>query len=437
MQQVPVVVEAGEDGPHLRFSGVSTTGDSPELRVEIVERSDGMASELLTRGVTAVGNRFDITVQQLTFDTVEICLPFDLDVFEQMGRPDHRLRLVHTHDGVESDITGTLRTDRNPAQLCGTADSFSEFQIVVFAGDRVRGANRYATAASVATSFYPEGANTVYLTTGESAADAITAGAAAARVDAPLLLVRGFDVPPATTTALERLNPEEIIIVGGTKSVNAVVEEQLRASTQANVSRMHGADRYSTSAKVAISSFPSGIHTVYMASGHGFADALAAGAAAHKDGATVLLTAPDHLPQATAATLETLAPQQIIIVGGTAAINDNVARQIRSFAPNIDRVSGPNRYGTAAALAAKTTGGTVAVATGLDFPDALATTTVAAKANAPVLLVADNHVPNETKQAMNSISPSQLMVVGGAEAVGPKVELELTRLLPEWNPRRL
>lgn len=437
VQQVPVVVEAGEHGPHLRFSGASTTGDSPELRVEIVDGSDAMASELLTRGVSAVGNRFDITVQQLTFDTVEICLPFNLDVFEQMGRPAHRLRLLHIHDGVESDITGTLQTDRNPAQLCGTTDSFSEFQLVVFAGDRIAGADRYATAASVATRFYPEGANTVYLATGESPADAMTAGAAAARADAPLLLVRGSDVPSATTTALERLNPKEIIIVGGTKSVTAVVEGQLRSSTQAAVTRMHGPDRYSTSANVAISSFPSGVHTVYVASGNGFADALAAGAAAHVDGAAVLLTAPDHLPQATADALESLAPQQVIIVGGTAAINDNVVRQIGGLVPNTERVSGTNRYGTAAALAAKTTGGTVAVATGLDFPDALVTTTVATKANAPVLLVADNHVPSETKQAMTSIAPRQLVVVGGAAAVGPAVELELTRLLPEWNPGRL
>ena len=63
------------------------------------------------------------------------------------------------------------------------------------------------------------------------------------------------------------------------------------------------------------------------------------------------------------------------------------------------RIAGRNRYGTAAALsaAARRTGGAVVVATGQDFPDALAASSLAGSLGAPVVLARASSLPDETR----------------------------------------
>ena len=67
------------------------------------------------------------------------------------------------------------------------------------------------------------------------------------------------------------------------------------------------------------------------------------------------------------------------------------------------RVSGADRYATAAALSAATFGANVPVAyvaTGANFPDALAAGPAAAHAGGPVLLVATNEIPASTAKEL-------------------------------------
>ncbi|MGI4895574.1 MAG: cell wall-binding repeat-containing protein, partial [Janthinobacterium lividum] len=56
---------------------------------------------------------------------------------------------------------------------------------------RAAGADRYETAAIIAQgSFQPSANSTVFITSGEAPADALTAGPAAASLEAPLLLTQ-------------------------------------------------------------------------------------------------------------------------------------------------------------------------------------------------------------------------------------------------------
>ena len=157
--------------------------------------------------------------------------------------------------------------------------------------------------------------------------------------------------------------------------------------------RLGGQSRYETAVSAA-KQFAPGIDTVYVASGQDFPDAISASAAAGTREAPLLLTKKDSLPQSVSAELRRLSPKKIVIVGGTGVISSRVQTDLRRVAPT-ERVSGSNRYLTSTRLA-KTQypgGATHAIiATGRDFPDALAASPAAALMESPVLLVDGNPV---------------------------------------------
>lgn len=113
-------------------------------------------------------------------------------------------------------------------------------------------------------------------------------------------------------------------------------------------------------------------------------------------------------------------------------IRDVVIAKLRRPFMYIERISGDNRYGTAAELAKKVftvPQGVVYIATGHNFPDALS----AATAGLPVLLVANGGVPSETKQALEVLRPSKLYIVGGPAAVSDIVAQELEDIMRAIN----
>lgn len=204
------------------------------------------------------------------------------------------------------------------------------------------------------------------------------------------------------------------------------------------VQRLSGANRYATAAKVS-ELFPTG-KPLFITVGQDYPDALAAAARAGSKDAPLLLTQSDNLPSATRQAITRLKPSRVTVVGGTGAIKPAVVQQIKNLtsAP-VTRVSGGNRYATAANLA--TTYGTrvdvVYVATGLDYPDALAGAARAGHNNGPVLLVQPGNVPEATRQAMKAINPYRVVVLGGNIAVNGSVANELKSLTRAKNLQRV
>ena len=94
----------------------------------------------------------------------------------------------------------------------------------------------------------------------------------------------------------------------------------------------------------------------------------------------------------------------------------------------VDRFAGTNRYGTAAAVSAASfaPGVPVAyVATGGNFPDALAAGAAAAHDGGPVLLVGPSSVPPETAAELDRLQPGRIVVVGGSGVVPDAVVADL------------
>lgn len=189
---------------------------------------------------------------------------------------------------------------------------------------RLAGADRYATAAAISTATFPRGVAVAYVATGANYPDALAAIPLAARTSSPLLLAHASGAPAATTNELARLAPGRIVVVGGTAAVSEAVIAQLRSYTTGTVTRIAGADRYGTAAAVA-GAFAPGRAATFVATGTAYPDALAGGPAAALLDVPLLLVAPDRLPAPTAAQLDRIRPERLVVLGGLAAIRDEVA----------------------------------------------------------------------------------------------------------------
>ncbi len=200
--------------------------------------------------------------------------------------------------------------------------------------------------------------------------------------------------------------------------------------------RTVGADRYATSALAAIDAYPSSAPSAVIVSGAdvNWPDGLPAASLAGVVGGPVLLTDPDELSAATGlalgrivSPLASVAPT-VYIVGGTAAVSADVEASIVDLGYIVDRVAGEDRYATAVAVARKVAhlgtygnydgGKMVFLASGLNFPDALAVGPIAHSNINPVLLVGDTLSTAVTDLLDDDdLDIQQVVVLGGTAAV--------------------
>jgi len=289
---------------------------------------------------------------------------------------------------------------------------------------RLSGADRYATAAAVSADRFAPGVPVAYVATGVSFPDALAGGAAAAATGGPVLLVERSAVPKATVEELARLAPSRIVVLGGPGVVTDEVLPQLAGLTAGAVTRLSGPDRYATASAISAAVFAPGVRNVLIATGTGFADALAAGPAAGAEDSPVLLVAPGELPAATATEIARLDPQTITVLGGAAAVWPAVEEQLRAYAP-VTRLFGPDRFSTSAAVARDAfpaAAPAVYLATGASFPDALAGGPVAALVGGPLMLVQRDCIPAPVAAEIARLAPERLVVLGGTGVVGAGVE---------------
>jgi putative cell wall-binding protein len=286
---------------------------------------------------------------------------------------------------------------------------------------RRSGASRYETAASVATNEYSPGVAVAYVATGLNFPDALAGAGAAGHNGGPILLVTpNLPIPPATAAALGLLNPTQIVVLGGTGVVSEAVKTKLQDYAP-TVTRIAGASRYATAAAISAATYAPGVQEVLIATGTNFPDALAGAAVAGKQGSPLLLVTPTSIPAPTVTELLRLTPHRITILGGTGAVSNGVLISLLNYTDGgIFRVSGPDRYTTAAFIAETyfLPQPTLAlVATGLNFPDALAGAALAGRLWSPIVLTAPTTLPSSTAEALDYLDPPEIDVLGGTGVV--------------------
>lgn len=283
---------------------------------------------------------------------------------------------------------------------------------------RIAGNDRYATSVAVSQSSHPDGAPVAIVTTGTGFADALAGGPAASQLGGPVLLVSPTRVPAVVLDELRRLRPQRVLVLGGSSAVSDTVVGQLGAEGLA-VTRVAGRSRYETAAAVSREVFGAGADVAYVATGTGYADALAGAAAAGVAKAPILLSAPTTLPAVTADELQRLRPQRIVILGGPAALSPAVESALSAHAPDVSRIAGADRYATAAAVAQQFPGlpTRVFIATGQGFADALAGGPAAAAVGAPVLLVPPTCIPTPVEAQLSRLAHPPVTLLGGASVL--------------------
>lgn len=196
-----------------------------------------------------------------------------------------------------------------------------------------------------------------------------------------------------------------------------------------NIERIHGEDRYKTAIEVSKEGWEQA-DTVVIARGDTYPDALAGAPLAYKYDAPILLNPQEKLSDDVRAELERLSAKKVIILGGTGAISEYAEYQIEGLGLKTERISGKNRFETAANIAARLDGNPAkaVVADGFNYPDALAVASHAAKQGYPILLTGKEELPSATKTALRYID--ETIVVGGTGAIGEDVFNELP------NPKR-
>ena len=158
-----------------------------------------------------------------------------------------------------------------------------------------------------------------------------------------------------------------------------------------------------------------------MANGLNYPDALSGAAAAGQLGAPVLLLSDAGIPSVVATQLTRLKPKHIVILGGTGVVSSATATALHGYAADVQRYGGIDRYETAQKIAQHyfTSGvDTVFIASGLNFPDALSGTAIAAHQGSPILLVGGGStLPAATTAALNSLHPKHIVILGGTGVV--------------------
>ena len=293
---------------------------------------------------------------------------------------------------------------------------------------RVGGSDAYETAAKVSR-LYPVDQPVVYVAA--STSDGILAASRAGSRDAPVLVVTKTSIPSVTKSALTRLNPDRIVVVGGTGSVSSPVEQTLASYARSGVSRLGGSTRYETSAAVA-STYNAGKRRVFVASGSTLARALPAAAVAARQSTALLLTKTSSVPSSVAAQLERIAPDEIVIVGGDNCVSQSVAQQLAQYAGSVRRKGTGNRYETAAALAngfPRSVSRSYLVS-GTWTAVGVSAAALAGKYGAPVLTSAPNYVPEPVQKRLSWLQEDRGWVVGGKNALASIVRDRYGRTLP-------
>lgn len=293
---------------------------------------------------------------------------------------------------------------------------------------RLSGPDRYATAAAISKHGFtdPAKVSTLVIATGVNFPDALSAAPLATKVGGPLLLTAADALPPAITTEIKRLKPSKILIVGGTGAVSTSVETTLKdlVTTSGTVQRLSGTDRYATSLAIAKYAWPT-TTTAFIATGADYPDALSAGAAAGKLGAPVVLVpgTASTAPTNTTSYLTSAGVKNIYIAGGTAIVSSGIQTNI---APGrtVKRYAGTDRFNTSTLIAKDhhTKGGRLYIASGMNFPDALAGAAVAGKANAPLILSAHSCVLKNITEVQLLINPTQVVLLGGAALLSEAIK---------------
>ncbi|MEQ3281316.1 leucine-rich repeat protein [Finegoldia magna] len=181
----------------------------------------------------------------------------------------------------------------------------------------IAGSDRYETSAKIAQEIIKlTGTKKAVIASGETFADALTVAPLANKNNMPILLVQPNNIPKATQEVLKQI--EEVIIVGGEKTISKEVENKLP-----NPTRIAGANRYETAKKIYEYGFKDRVE-VNIANGTVPADSLVIGSI----DCPILLAESNEVPESTKQAFKESKFEKVNVFGGENSISESVVKEL-------------------------------------------------------------------------------------------------------------
>lgn len=343
---------------------------------------------------------------------------------------------AHELEFWSSDVAGNVETHR-----------FASFSVsalppaTVFVP--VAGASRYETAVQASERTFTT-AECVVIATGANWPDALGGAALAAAENGPILLTGPTSLPGAVADEITRLGATRAYILGGAGAVSPAVEQAVADLVgQGNVTRIGGTDRYSTADMIAaecVKALGAGFDgTAFIATGASFPDALAAAPLSAAKGWPLFLAGPAGLSADTEAAMDAAGVDTVLVLGGTGAVSSATETSLRSRYGDaaVTRLNGASRYDTAVVVATWACDNAgldwdgLAIATGANFPDALAGGVMQGLDGSVMLLTPQNtlHVATAACLTANKSAIHTVKYLGGTGAVSAAVRSQVSSIL--------
>lgn len=188
------------------------------------------------------------------------------------------------------------------------------------------------------------------------------------------------------------------------------------------VQQVYGNTRYDTAVRLSQNSFKSA-DTVVIVNGLGLADGLAATPIASHYKAPLLLVEKGRVPNSVKDEIKRLGAKNVIIVGGTGVVTENVNKELHSLGiKKITRLGGRDRYQTSLEVAKYIDKHlynieNIVVANGLGEADALSIAPISGRDKMPLLLFEKNRIPNSVKDWISTQNINSAYVIGGTGVV--------------------
>jgi putative cell wall-binding protein len=245
---------------------------------------------------------------------------------------------------------------------------------------RIKGDTRYDTMKKILEACYISAtdghgdrwvnAAEAVIASGDNFPDALAANGLAGTLNngagAPVILTKKGALSSQAKTILEKMQVQHVYIMGGTAAVSQEVEDAI-SNLKIAVTRVAGADRQETSMKafnlISGNWYKNyGTHSVIIATGASYADALSIAPFAYQTGTPIVLTKADGT--LTDAQINAIKDNEeiwnIIVVGGEKAVSASVFGTVGTFNTTNTkyqfnytgvRIDGADRYETSANIA--------------------------------------------------------------------------------------
>ena len=259
-------------------------------------------------------------------------------------------------------LVASLAVPSGPAAAQTDDEAPERLSAVALLFFRFGGADRYETSLivteAVAATFGGK-LDSIVLVSGERWTDAVVAAPLAGSLNAPVLMTPPDELRQDALDFMKNVGVNNAVVVGATSGDSkhgpgrGVSDDVLAALREAGVQteRVEGSDRFGTAVAVAQRLTPGAMpglgRTAIVASGDVFADALVAGPFAFNGHHPLLLTTPTSLHPQVAAYLDEADIDHVVVMGGSAALDETVEASLVDAGIRVTRLAGATRYDTA------------------------------------------------------------------------------------------